>query len=613
MTAAATTRRIRDDVKAKFDEGYPSLGEAFAHVAIRVFFELDEDQALEACDIGGTGDRGIDAYVHDEDEQQVIVAQAKYASRAKRFGVDAASDLITVWTTLQQIGNQERPRAREQVIAAAKEIRELRAREPEYPVGLYCFAAGTFSEQAQQTVDAFNRQHADDHVAMHLIGMDELADAYEQNESRVREQPIGDVDLVLERSFRFRPYDDEPETLVGAINCLALAEVERRFRYRVFQRNVRFFLTARRRENQGIKRTLETPAGRSRFWFYNNGISIVCDSIRGPADDGQTFTVENLQIVNGCQTTTTLGENIARLRDPAEAAYVLVRIVAEPDETLQSQISLYNNRQNAVTDRDLQSNDPVQQNLQQEFDMLNPPWFYEKKRGEWDARIKNNEAARRRYGTRRLENAKVAQAAYAFHIDPAVARARKKFLFVKRIDDDKGMYEAIFNDRTTPEWLLLPSRLAEYVNGRRSAFMRQFKDAQAEADRAQREGRQVTQQVTETLDLEWIKFADQFLLGAMGHYIRRRVDLDHDRLATLLNDETLDRVAVLTYEQALADLTYFFLRKHGEAENRNETFVPSNYVKGNWAREVEPVLTAEENLRERTGRSVFAGLAALGG
>lgn len=601
MADTKTIRRIRDLAKEKQDEGYSDIGDAFAHVAVKIFFELDEDEALEACDVGGPGDRGIDAYHHDDVERQVIVGQAKWAAKAKTFGREAASDLTSAWTTLTQLATQERPRAREQVIAASHEIQRLRKTDPDYPVGLYCFAAGSFSEQAKQTAEAFNRKHAEESVVMYLVAMDDLASALEQSESRVIDKPIGDVSLTLERSFTFSPADGAPTTLVGAIDCLQLAQIEREYRYRVFQRNVRFFLTARRRENKGMANTLSSEAGRSRFWFYNNGISIVCEAIRPDTTDEKTYWVTNMQIVNGCQTTTTLGENIAKLDDDVPA-YVLVRIVAGADEELQSDISLYNNRQNAVTDRDLQSNDDIQERLQQEFDLLPERWFYERKRGEWDAKVKPKAAMKVRYGTRRLENEKVAQAAYAFHHDPSVARARKKYLFVRQADDpEKGLYEDIFNEHTTPEWLLLPYRFSQVVAERRTAFMKQLKDAQA----AKPPGTKQLQVIRQ----DWIKFADQVFLGAMGYYLRERLDLkDVDTLNWLLDDERFDQVAASAYGIARQDLAHFFRGKHLEAEKQKDTFVPSNFVKGNWENELLPYVVDREQLREDVGEDVLGSL-----
>lgn len=604
MAEARTIKAIRESVAEWYDQYYSSLGDAFAHVAVRDFFELDDDEALEACDVGGPGDRGVDAYRHDDTDRQIVVAQAKWSGKRKTFDRQAVSDLASAWTALQHLGVQERPRAREQVAEAAREVQQLRSLDPLYPVGLYCFAAGDFSEQAVEAAEAFNREHADEGVAMRLVSLDQLAEAREQAESRTREETVGDVSLKLSEHFEFRPADGEPRTIIAAVNAVQLAEAERQYQYRIFQRNVRFFLTAKRRENKGMAQTLSRPDGRDRFWFFNNGITIVCDDVKINGDEA---VVSNMQIVNGCQTTTTLGEHIDQLQGDDHPVHVLVRIISGPDELLQSQISLYTNRQNQVKDRDLQSNDDLQARIQAEFDQLSPRWFYQRKRGEWEAKVKAKPSIKARYGDRRLDNEKVAQAAYAFYVDAGVARARKAFLFVRQTDDsDRGLYEDIFNTRTTPEWLLLPAKLSVVVAAKRSEFMRELKMAES-ADSPDLEQIQ-------TLRREWIKFADQYFLGAMGYYLSSRVTLDTARIERLIADDTFDVLATRLYAQARLDLEYFFTGKHREAEEKGDLFVAANFVKGNWREgrdAILPFLRGREELRRDIGEDVLAAIGAL--
>jgi hypothetical protein len=396
---------------------------------------------------------------------------------------------------------------------------------------------------------------------------------------------------------------------VASINVRELAELERKYRYRIFQRNVRYWLKSTNRVNRSIAETLGTPEGRGHFWYYNNGIAIVCDSVsvredEASDDGGGIARVQNLQIVNGCQTTTTLGETVAQLEDPDSPAFVLVRIFEATDQNLQSDISLYNNRQNAVKDRDLLSNDDPQANLQTEFDQLDPPWFYQRKRGEWDAQIKPHAARKRRYGTRArlIDNEVAAQAAYAFWHDAAVARARKRMLFVRKSDDEAGLYDEIFTDKTTAEWLLLPFRIYGYVNERKRAFLPELKLALAvdEDDRTTAERR--------TVQRSWIKFADQLLVGAVHVLLSEAVDIDrHSVQARLLTEDVFGPMVKRAYAQAVRDLNPFFRDKQKAAHKRNQPFDVANYVKGNW-RDVELWLRDQAEYRREAGDDPFEGI-----
>ncbi|MFN8616518.1 MAG: AIPR family protein [Dehalococcoidia bacterium] len=85
------------------------------------------------------------------------------------------------------------------------------------------------------------------------------------------------------------------------------SEVIRVFRmegmgFRLFSLNPRGPL-ANAKVNRNIANTLATPIGRRRFHLLNNGLCATCDDFTPLSD--HKVRVENLQIVNGCQTTVT--------------------------------------------------------------------------------------------------------------------------------------------------------------------------------------------------------------------------------------------------------------------------------------------------------------------
>jgi hypothetical protein len=50
----STRSLFRYFAKRLNDEIYSSAGDAFAHVAVREYFDLDDQEALEYCDVGGS-------------------------------------------------------------------------------------------------------------------------------------------------------------------------------------------------------------------------------------------------------------------------------------------------------------------------------------------------------------------------------------------------------------------------------------------------------------------------------------------------------------------------------------------------------------------------------
>ena len=76
----------------------------------------------------------------------------------------------------------------------------------------------------------------------------------------------------------------------------------------IFDLNLRRFYGADKgRVNPDIASTCISEAESSKFWFFNNGVTIVCEAGEVIADaDSPRLKLTNVQIVNGCQTSMTL-------------------------------------------------------------------------------------------------------------------------------------------------------------------------------------------------------------------------------------------------------------------------------------------------------------------
>jgi hypothetical protein len=149
----------------------------------------------------------------------------------------------------------------------------------------------------------------------------------------------------------------------------------------VFDSNIRRFLGGRGAVNLDIRKTCTDKNSSHLFWFLNNGITIACDSFDPVTDpDNAHIKIKNIQIVNGCQTATTLA--LAAKDKALEAdVYVLLRIYEAPVK-LVDRIVLTTNNQNKISSRDLRSNDQVQIAMQQRFERFN--LYYERKVRQFD-------------------------------------------------------------------------------------------------------------------------------------------------------------------------------------------------------------------------------------
>lgn len=184
--------------------------------------------------------------------------------------------------------------------------------------------------------------------------------------------------------------------------------------------------------NREIKDTLQDPDG-PEFWWLNNGVTIVCSQAIAV---GKTYTLENVQVVNGLQTSHNIHRVLraAQLDHPAFDRAVLVRILVTGDDpATRDQVIRATNRQTAVPAASLRATDNIQRDIEAYFFRLG--WFYDRRKNFYRNTGKSPE--------RIVSIPVLAQAVMAMGLSrPDNSRARPSSL-LKRDDD----YRKIFSDK----------------------------------------------------------------------------------------------------------------------------------------------------------------------
>lgn len=98
--------------------------------------------------------------------------------------------------------------------------------------------------------------------------------------------------------------------------------------------------------NEEIDQTLRSPS-KELFVLMNNGVTIVADSI---SRTGDTFTIEDYQIVNGCQTSHVIFNNQDRIDDDV---HLPVKLIVSQDSEVKNKIIKATNRQTPVKTEEL--------------------------------------------------------------------------------------------------------------------------------------------------------------------------------------------------------------------------------------------------------------------
>jgi hypothetical protein len=151
--------------------------------------------------------------------------------------------------------------------------------------------------------------------------------------------------------------------------------------------------------NTEIEASLQDPIG-PEFWWLNNGVTVVCSKASAI---GKTYSLDDVQVVNGLQTSHTI-YNV--LRDtasdhPALGRSVLVRILVTGDDaSTRDRVIRATNRQTSVGVASLRATDDIQRNIEAYFSSHG--WYYDRRKnyyrntGKSPERIVGYRCSRRR-------------------------------------------------------------------------------------------------------------------------------------------------------------------------------------------------------------------------
>ena len=222
---------------------------------------------------------------------------------------------------------------------------------------------GAATQKTSALVEKFNREYSNDSAKFEVWDINALRDEFVSVKS-IEEKYPDEVSVTLADSHFMRPNGDF-DNITFAVAGTTLQQLALEHKDSLFNWNIRRFLGKKGEVNAGLTETLnEKP---NHFYYYNNGISALCDSFTFD-EKSKKLKITKLQIVNGAQTLGAL-----RLADTNKAgdALVLVKLTAVKHSTRETGIAAAliktNNTQNTLRVPDFRSNDPIQLWLEDKF------------------------------------------------------------------------------------------------------------------------------------------------------------------------------------------------------------------------------------------------------
>lgn len=406
----------------KFKKVYKlSEGKAFGMWLVTEYLGLDENEAFEAVSIDGSNDKDIDLLFVDDEAERVLIGQLKFNSKG-RYKATKHELLGLLHTTdwLRDIEGIKRE-GRKELESAAKDYNQaiLNGYSVEY---VYAFC-GPDQKDVSDTARQFNNSEAGNIPSRNckIMALETLRTIHDESIN----QSTRVASCVISLSNYFEESGAYGDAIVTTLEGEQLRELYEKFGDRLFDRNVRLFLGARKGGvNAGIQETLDSTSERKNFWAYNNGLTFICDDYSEPKC-GQ-ITLSNFSIVNGCQTTVTLAHASSEaLKD----VRVAVRFIRASERVIDSIIT-FNNSQNPIRLWDLNSQDKLQKKLKKDLATMPQPFFYALRKGEIQKLTNAERSKFRREGkVQQIPHDINAQFLAAFHGLPAIGYKDKGKVF----------------------------------------------------------------------------------------------------------------------------------------------------------------------------------------
>lgn len=401
--------------------------------------------------VDGGQDKQIDAIsiIQEDGETRLYIIQAKNTSSFEsNIAIQMKNGLDWVFIKpKEKVAGLSNTRMRDQIFEYRSVQREIGPSNIYVSIiyatnGLTDEASDEFWQEVQEIQDTYvNHPFAD--FTFKPLGASEIVDMLNAQERQNRK-----IDNTIKITYDINNPSlvrHQTEGLKGLVCTTTADEIARIVNADrdgfIFDLNLRRFLGDKGSVNPDIEKTCSDPNTNHQFWFLNNGITIICDRFEIILPDG-SIQVKNMQIVNGCQTASTLAK-AAQKGILQGGTHVLLRIYQTDDPSdkeIATKIVVTTNNQNKIGNRDLKANDSIQQDIEERFKSYG--YLYERKPNQY---VANPRATSNLVAT----NSLVAQCYLAMVLKkPSDARSRQYKVWGE-------YYNSIFHNRLAEPYILV--------------------------------------------------------------------------------------------------------------------------------------------------------------
>lgn len=343
-----------------------------------------EDEELIEEKIIDYNDMSIDCYEIYEDTKDIYLIQNKYYNDNTKITAEyVKNDFLLRGINALKNGTYKRSSELQKAFTRLKN-------DPEFTVRLQLFVTNDcHNEEAEKYIREFNAKNKKCIANIFYLNdikkryYDEIEEIHTHITVKVESVVKGTILNINNDAYKLENVLDVRYVLTPVVSIYRLYRESLEKQYPIIDKNIREYL-GNKGINKGIYNTLQDENDRKNFFYYNNGITIICDSMTKietqPSDYNMNakFYITNPQVVNGCQTVNSIYEylqNVApsELEREFKDTFVMLKIlVINRDNDLESElyknIVKYNNSQNKIDEKTFVANTSVFLRLQEEFE-----------------------------------------------------------------------------------------------------------------------------------------------------------------------------------------------------------------------------------------------------
>lgn len=335
---------------------------AFNYWVLNRIYDIDEEIIPDL--ITEYNDKSIDCYVHYEDSKELFIIQNKYYNEETPVNRKEISDFVNTPLITLFENRYTKSKELQKIFNTAKD-------DSEYKISLHFYVTNNRRNyDADSTIKHFNNQtpiKIKPLIRANLYYLDDIGEMYYGQSFKeeisfkftLSTKVRGNILKILPEEYDLPEMAKAYYMLTPVYQLYDMHKTAKEKSYPLFEENIREYL-GKSVINKGIIQTLKNPKDRNNFFYYNNGITIICKKTDQP--QGNSLTLFQPQIINGCQTVNSINEVLSdytpdQIKTEFNQVFVMVKVLLFDNKkdqikpTFYKDIVKYTNRQNAINEK----------------------------------------------------------------------------------------------------------------------------------------------------------------------------------------------------------------------------------------------------------------------